>query len=135
MLDDGGGRLVELEDDAGGGVEVEEVGVRKLLALDDGGRLAKARRDDRSNSTRIPRRPLVRVLAVPQVADLLERQRGVRRQQIGLPSLERRPAERDVAERGRDAGVVPRRVRERLARELEAETRLGVASSWPSTGA
>ena len=38
VLDHRRGRLVELEDDAGGGVEVEQVGERQLLALKDGRR-------------------------------------------------------------------------------------------------
>ena len=43
VLDDGGGRLGELEHDARGRVEVEQVGERQLLALQDVHR-AKARR-------------------------------------------------------------------------------------------
>ena len=41
VLDDGRGRLVEFEHDAGGGIEIEQVRVRQLLALQDG-RIAKA---------------------------------------------------------------------------------------------
>jgi hypothetical protein len=36
VLDHRGGRLVELEDDAGGGIEIEEVRERQLLALQHG---------------------------------------------------------------------------------------------------
>ena len=37
VLDHRGGRLFELEDDARGRVEVEEIGEGELLALQDGG--------------------------------------------------------------------------------------------------
>src|SRR5215471_926625 len=64
----------------------------------------------------------MRVLAVPQIADLVERERYPRRQHIvGLAAFERRALERDVAQREGDGGIVRRGVRDRLAGEIETE--------------
>ena len=70
MLDDDGGRLIELERDARGRVEIEEVGVRELFSLQDDGPAEAGRH----SGIRVPRGLLMRVFAVPQIADLLERQ-------------------------------------------------------------
>ena len=50
VLDDGGCRLAELEHDAGSGIEIEQVGVRQLLALQQ-----RVRRDERRILRTAPR--------------------------------------------------------------------------------
>ena len=80
VLDHGGRRLVELEHDARGRVEIEQVRVRQLLALQDrrgaeagGGSRIQARAGSHIQRP-VPRRALMRVLAVSQIPNLLERQ-------------------------------------------------------------
>ena len=76
VLDHGGRRLVEFEHDARGRIEIEQVRVRQLLALQDG-RVAEAaqRSAVRAPHQPVPGRALMRVLAVSQIANLLERAR------------------------------------------------------------
>ncbi len=67
VLDDRGRRLAELEHNARGGVEIKQVRVRELLALEHL-RIAQTR----CRLLRVPRRLLMRVLAVPEIAKLAE---------------------------------------------------------------
>ena len=69
VLDDHAGRLVDLGGQAPGGVEVEDVVERELLALQLAGR---GHRVERRAEVAVEGRALVRVLAVAQVLHLLE---------------------------------------------------------------
>ena len=71
MLDDRRRRLVELEHDARGGVEIEQVRVRELLALQH---CASPRPP--ADSSAYQRRLLMRVLAVAQIAHLAQVERA-----------------------------------------------------------
>ena len=123
VLDDRRRRLVELERDAGGGVEVEQVGVGQLLALLDLDGAEPLRRLEA-----VPRRRLVRVLAVAQHAPLRQRQAHRRRQRrrVGRPR-ERVGVGADRLERRRDGRVIGGGVGEGAPRQLEAEGRAGAA--------
>src|SRR5207247_3075114 len=77
VLDDDGSRLREFERDPRSRIEVEEVRVRKLLALKDR-RLAKPAATGSATGTAkavpyVPRSFLMQILAVPEVADFHER--------------------------------------------------------------
>ncbi len=124
MLDHGRCRLLELEDDTRGRVEIEQIGVRELLALEHA---------DRAETTftglAVPPGHLMRVFAVAQDTHAIE----VRAEHDGQADLGRRRASERVAvhahglERRGNHRVVRGRVRECLARELEAERRRGSA--------
>ena len=119
VLDHHGRRLVELERDARGSVEVEQVGVRQFLALQDGGRTEA--RGRRLGTGAVPGGLLVRILAVAEVAQLLKRQADRCAERRRRAALELLAAQRDLGQRLRDRGVVRRGVRQRLAHQLEAE--------------
>ena len=123
MLDDHGRRLVELEHDARGGVEIEQVRVRQLLALQDRRRAepAGAGRDGRryqaaadAGSRRIAGRG-------SSSSDSSMRSRKRRDSAAATAARTGRRRETIVASVARDRRVVRRRVRERLAHQLEAE--------------
>ena len=129
MLNNDGGGLFELEDDAGGRVKVEEVGERQFLALENL-RVAQTGR-----GPAIPGRFLVRVFTVPQVADLFEPEvepvAEVRAILVGgaVGAIEAIPLDLDRRQRGRDRAVVRRGVRDGLSHQLEPECQAGGVSS------
>jgi hypothetical protein len=117
VLDDRRGRLTELEDDARGGIEIEQVREGQLLALQD------LHGTEAFAAVGVPRGLLMRVLAVAEIAHLRQVEDEARGQRVGV---RRRPHEVaalrfDRAERARDGGVVRGRVSERLARQVEPE--------------
>ena len=128
MLDHRGGRLVELEHDAGRGIEVEQVGERQLFALQN-----RRRTQARGRIERIPGGGLMRVLSIAKVAQLV----GVDHEGCGrvfhllarrfggqdrpAPTYERVAIHRDLGESARNGRVVAAGVREGAARQLEAE--------------
>ena len=113
VLDDRRGRRGELGADPQRRVEVEQVVVGQLLALQH--LRARQRRAGARPVERVERRLLVRVLAVAQRA----RQRAADVQRLGEVGG-RRVGRREPAEVRRDRAVVGGRVRERLARQTEA---------------
>ncbi len=98
-----------------GRVQVEQVRVGQILALEDR-RVAEPTRAAGSNRA-IPRRLLMRILAVPQVANLLER----RIQTMVERTLEAVADQVDRRQRFADRGVVRPSVGERLAHQAVAE--------------
>src|SRR5207247_2174166 len=79
-----GRRPIEFRDDPERGVEVDEVVVGELLALEPFCRRGRCVRE------RLPiqRRLLVRILTVPEVRDLVVRQAESRREDLALPLRE-----------------------------------------------
>src|SRR5206468_2392770 len=123
-------RLVELEGDPRRGVEVEEVRIRELLALKDRGLAKPSRTGTAGAAPDVPSGLLMRVLAVPEVANLSERDldgvvAGGRFSGAAGGAAWAAPEavafDRDRRQRRRDRRVVGGRVRERLTHQLEAE--------------
>ena len=125
MLDDGRRRLAELQHDACSGVEIEQVRVGQLLALQHACG-AEARR----RLLRVPGRHLMRVLAVSQVADLVQSE-GEGRRATRSSAARTKPDASAVMVSSVDAigGVVAAGVRERLLRQIEAESRARPAAA------
>ena len=120
VLDHARRRLVELEHDARGGVEIEEIGERQLFALQDRRRAERGRRIEG-----VPRGRLMRVLAVAEIAELRARRWSswvgarrprCRRRGEATPSSTRTSPSVEAIARVVGAGV-----RKRAARKLEAE--------------
>ena len=118
MLDHSGRRLVELEHEACGRIEIEQVRVRELFALKHRGGAEPARR-----ILRIPRRGLVGILAVAEITDFRQPRRQNGRRSVGSRTSEATRTGRHGREGGRNCGVVAPGVFERLARQLETELR------------
>ncbi len=126
MLDHDGRRLRKLQRDAGRGVEVQQVGVGELLALEHSGR-TKARR-----AVCIPGRRQVRILAIPQIPHLWQQDPEMGRCDGVLdPGAPRKRAalDRDGLEDIGDRRVVGRRVAERLPGERESFAEIGASRS------
>ena len=119
VLDHRGGRLAELEHDARGRVEVQQVGVRQFLALQEHRGAEGGRR-----LFGVPCRRLVRILSVAQVTDLGQPHREPRRRtaRAGRSARETPRLHRHVGQRGGNRGVVRPGMRERLAGQIETET-------------
>ena len=117
MLDHDAGRLVDVGHQPPGGVEVEDVVERQLLAL----HLARGRhRVDGRPEVAVEGRALVRVLAVAQVLDLLVGEREAIREHV-LAGRDRvaAVARLHLGEVAGDRRLVARAVAERLLREVE----------------
>ena len=129
VLDDDGGGLVELQHDARGSVEIQQIRERQLLAL-----AAPSRRPGRRGGRRAYHAAaLVRVLAVAQVPQLVPASRRAARAGAPPARTSRTPRESshdNVSERRGDRRVVGRRVRKRLPRAA----RSGSAGGGPPAG-
>ena len=125
VLDDHRRRLAELQHDARRGVEVEQVGERQLLALEH----RPARRGPSPAIERVPRRGLVRVLAVAQVAQLVARRRRGDRAPAAPPpasrGTRRRATVTSAERRGNRRVVSCRCARRRGARARSGTPRSG----------
>ena len=120
VLDHHRGGLVEFQHESRGRVQIEQVGVGQFLALQDR-RLAQAG-GGRLDGPAIPRRLLMRVLAVAEVADLVERKFQAGGQSPGIPTtLESIAGDFDGRERRRNRRIVGRGVGDCLAGELVPE--------------
>ena len=116
MFDHGGGSLVELQRDAGGGIEIEQIRERQLLALQH---LRGAEPEWRV--CRVPSRGLLGIFSVSKIFDLVQIHRQPRRHR--RPGCARKSAigGRKFREGTGNCGIVGGGVRKRLARQLEAK--------------
>jgi len=126
VLDNGRRGFVELEHDAGGRVEIEEIRVRQLLALQH-----FRRAERRPRIFAIPGGFLMRVLAVPEITKLPQRQvqrlrcQSWRVQKDPLSTADLAMKTTFIRDNGRELGrnrrVVGTGMGEGLPRELESE--------------
>src|SRR5262245_3917051 len=115
MLDECRRRFLELDDHANGGIQIEQVGVRQLLALEH--RVAGMR-----SESRVERAALMRVLAVAEITNLAKFDREAVRKYVAAGGAnEAAFRDRHCAQRRRDRRVVTRGVHERLASEIESK--------------
>ena len=123
-------RLIELEHESSSRIEIQQIRERQLLSLKH---LRRAESDTRIG--RVPGGWLMRVFAVPKISDLAEFEQELARKPVRIVRVRaftrrahsRREAREalftrlDTLERGRDGGVVGRRVGEGLPGQCETK--------------
>src|SRR5262249_45833954 len=120
VLDERRRRFLELIHHPNCGVEIEQIRVRQLFALQD--RISRMRAD-----ARVERCLLMRVLAIAKVANLAQIDREAIGESDGGDARESCGVCFYGAERGGDRAVIARGVSERLACKIESEAR-----RWPA---